>query len=212
MKLCLLLVVQGVWSMERSKVVAGGLKTSTGVESKSPLMEALQVSGGAKVAVQPITFADVQEALRTWCDGVIEIGQVFQEGGDYRAVAIEMIESTYAFNLDLGKGNQVLFKPTKAHEHPLRSQFDEAVSYFAGAGKYSEDKGFAIVPWSKIRFDVHGVFITGDTAIAMGQYMFTDANTGAEVKVEYTFAYVRGPDGKLKIVLHHSSVPYNPGH
>jgi len=28
----------------------------------------------------------------------------------------------------------------------------------------------------------------------------------------YTFAYVRGPDGKLKIVLHHSSVPYNPGH
>mmetsp|Transcript_13916 Transcript_13916/g.18572 ORF Transcript_13916/g.18572 Transcript_13916/m.18572 type:complete len:201 (+) Transcript_13916:66-668(+) len=180
--------------------------------STSSVQNSLSLPRGGATAAQSkaITFADVQEALRIWCDGVIEIGQVYSEGGDYRSVAIEMIESTYAFNLDLGKGNQVLFKPTKAYEHPLRSNFDEAVSYFAGAGKYSEDKGFAIQPWSKIRFDIHGVFITSDCATAMGHYMFTDANTGSEVRVEYTFQYVRGPDGKLKIVLHHSSVPYNP--
>jgi hypothetical protein len=38
-------------------------------------------------------------------------------------------------------------------------------------------------------------------------YFFTPKE-GKEVKVEYTFGYIKGKDGKLKINLHHSSLPY----
>jgi len=45
----------------------------------------------------------------------------------------------------------------------------------------------------------------------MGYYVFTDATTKAKVTVEYTFGYKRCSDGKPRIFLHHSSVPYNGG-
>ena len=38
--------------------------------------------------------------------------------------------------------------------------------------------------------------------------MFTDATTSQEVTVEYTFGYKKNADGKMRIFLHHSSVPY----
>ena len=44
--------------------------------------------------------------------------------------------------------------------------------------------------------------------MAMGKYFFTPQK-GEGVKVEYTFGYVKNDDGKLKIVLHHSSLPYS---
>ena len=37
---------------------------------------------------------------------------------------------------------------------------------------------------------------------------FTCAATGDKTKVEYTFGYKKNVDGKLRIFLHHSSVPY----
>ena len=42
----------------------------------------------------------------------------------------------------------------------------------------------------------------------MGDYVFVDATSGDEVRVEYTFGYKRNDDGKVRICLHHSSVPY----
>jgi hypothetical protein len=44
--------------------------------------------------------------------------------------------------------------------------------------------------------------------MAMGNYFFTDPQ-GELVKVEYSFGYVLDDHGKVKIVLHHSSVPYS---
>ena len=44
--------------------------------------------------------------------------------------------------------------------------------------------------------------------IAMGNYYFTCATTGNKSKVEYTFGYARCDDGKVRIFLHHSSLPY----
>ena len=44
----------------------------------------------------------------------------------------------------------------------------------------------------------------------MGYYIFTDATTQDKVRVEYTFGYKRCADGKPRIYLHHSSVPYGP--
>ena len=84
-------------------------------------------------------------------------------------------------------------------------------SYFV-EGIVPEDHGFAIQPWNKVRFENAGIFIDDDSALAMGNYFFTDANTGLEAKVEFTFGYIKGKNGNLLINLHHSSFPYNPGH
>merc|ERR1719460_1730308 len=89
------------------------------------------------------------------------------------------------------------------------------MSYFVGASddnaNYAEDGGFAInggKGWKKVVFKNHNVALNGPTAVAMGTYWFTDASDGSEAKVEYTFGYKRCEDGKLRIFLHHSSVPY----
>ena len=50
--------------------------------------------------------------------------------------------------------------------------------------------------------------ITGNVATAMGNYYFTCSETGDVTKVEYTFGYKKNNDGKVRIYLHHSSVPY----
>merc|ERR1712061_748339 len=65
--------------------------------------------------------------------------------------------------------------------------------------------------WSDVVFKNHQIKVTGDAAIAMGNYFFTDADSGKKVKVEYTFGYGRNEDGKVRIFLHHSSVPYSHG-
>ena len=88
---------------------------------------------------------------------------------------------------------------------------EEALSYFVGGGN-PEDHGFAIQPWSKVRFENNEVIFNpgGKTAEAMGNYYFTDAKTDKEVKVEFTFGYEKLKHGEVKIFLHHSSLPYNP--
>ena len=114
---------------------------------------------------------------------------------------------------------EVLFKPTKATAHPFRPTAGEAMSYFVGAEAMKnkdtkgEDAGFAINGgrgWSDVVFDNHQIDLNGKTAIAMGNYYFTDATDGSKAKVEYTFGYKRNDDGKARIFLHHSSVPYKP--
>ena len=40
----------------------------------------------------------------------------------------------------------------------------------------------------------------------MGNYFFTDQR-GVETKVEYTFGYIQDEEGRLRIQLHHSSIP-----
>jgi hypothetical protein len=42
-----------------------------------------------------------------------------------------------------------------------------------------------------------------------GQLLVHPGGDSDETKVEYTFDYIRGNDGGLKIVVHQSSVPYN---
>jgi len=151
-----------------------------------------------------ITEQDVLQAQDSWAKGIVEIGKVYQDGGDYKATASKMIDQLYGY----GEG-KVLFKPTKAAVEQFRGTKAEALSYFVG-GDIPEDHGFAIQPWSKVRFVNEGIDIDRDSAEAMGNYYFTDAKTGNEVKVEYTFIYRRAKDGHLVIDLHHSSLPYVP--
>jgi hypothetical protein len=103
----------------------------------------------------------------------------------------------------------VLFKPTKCEKEQFRPTKSEALSYFISGDDRGcdEDKGFAIQPWTKVRFENTGFILEIDRAISMGNYFFTDLD-GNEAKVEYTFGY-KSINGNLKIdLLHHSSLPY----
>ena len=80
-------------------------------------------------------------------------------------------------------------------------------SYFIG-GHILEDKGFALKPWKKINFAERKIIILKELALSMGNYFFQSIDGGDEVKVEFTFGYVKDKDNNLLINLHHSSIPY----
>ncbi len=149
-----------------------------------------------------ITEQDVLDAQRVWGEGIVHIGAAFQNGEDYDAVASNMIRSLYAYDQ-----LEVLFKPTLAADEQFRSEFDGALSYFVG-GDIDEDTGFAIRPWSNVRFGEQQIITLGDSALAMGNYYFTPVGETEETKVEFSFGYVRDSEGLMRIVLHHSSLPY----
>ncbi|MCG8550163.1 MAG: hypothetical protein MI799_07165 [Desulfobacterales bacterium] len=151
-----------------------------------------------------ITAEEVSQAQQAWGEGIVVIGKIFTDGGDYVKAAENHIDTLYDF-----QSGPVLFKPTKAAESQFRMTRESAVSYFvSGNDNFKEDHGFAIHPWTKVRFENAGTFITGNYAVAMGNYFFTETD-GTEVKVEYTFGYVKDAEGQLNINLHHSSVPFS---
>lgn len=165
----------------------------------------VMASGGSAIA-QTITEAEVHEAQRVWGDGIVAIGQAYSDDGDYQALAAEHVDTLYGYD-----EGTVLFKPTRAAAEQFRLTEDEALSYFVG-GVVDEDHGFALQPWTAVRFENAGIIIDTDSAVAMGNYFFTDAGTGEEAKVEFTFGYVRGANGDLLIDVHHSAFPYDPAH
>lgn len=170
----------------------------------SDLLQALDLNAGAAGGIGSITETEVRNALSEWGAGIVEIGTVFHRGGDYKSKAAEMIRRLYAFDL-----YPVLFKPTKASEHPFRPTFEGAFSYFVGGNPaFPEDHGFAIKPWTNVRIQPGSFSLNKDTATVMGEYWFTDLS-GTETKVEFTFGYKKDTQGKLRVILHHSSLPYS---
>jgi hypothetical protein len=157
-------------------------------------------------AAGPITKEEVASAQQKWGECLVKIGQTSTNKGDVKAAAATCIDTLYAYD-----NGGVLFKPTKAAEVQFRPTKKDALSYFV-TGDIKEDHGFALQPWSKVRFENASTITDSDSAISMGNYYFTDAKTGKEVKVEYTFGYTKDDKGNLRINLHHSSLPYTPAH
>jgi hypothetical protein len=157
----------------------------------------------AAAAAQPITAEEVAAAQQAWGEGIVAIGAVHHDGGDTAEAATAHIERFYAYGQ-----RPVLFKPTLASADQFRGDFDEALSYFVG-GSIAEDGGFALAPYTHVRWENEGTVLDADSAMAMGNYFFTTLS-GDEVKVEYSFGYERSQDGGLIIVLHHSSLPFSP--
>ncbi len=83
-------------------------------------------------------------------------------------------------------------------------------SYFV-TGCVPEDRRFALRGLKRIRFDdtIIKIHCAKDYAFSMGHYYGTERN-GSEIKIEFSFVYIMGSDGNLKIKLHHSSLPYSP--
>ena len=150
-----------------------------------------------------ITKEEIHLAQKKWGDAIIKIGKLKNSKTQYEQITDKLLNELYGF--DYG---EVLFKPTKASEKQFRLDLNAAWSYFIGGNQdFSEDLGFALNPWTNVRFENAGYNISEKFALAMGNYFFTDLD-GNETKVEYTFGYFKDKDGSLKINLHHSSLPY----
>jgi len=158
-----------------------------------------------------ITEAEVNAAQQAWCDGLVEIGKVFTESGDYKAAGARVIDDLYDY-----KDGQVFFKPTLASgKNTFRPTREGALAYFVGGNSgFPEDEGFALKQWVKVRYDnnadENGIQIHGDIAITMGNVYLTNA-AGTEVMVDKTFVFRRCADGKLRLCVHKSSLPFDPG-
>jgi hypothetical protein len=158
-----------------------------------------------------ITYDEVNAAQQAWCDALVKIGKLKEEGGDYRAFAEQVLSDAY--NYDNGK---VFFKPTLAYgDQTFRNDKKGALSYFiAGDPTYPNDKGFALAPWVKARYDNageknEGIQIYGSVAITMGNVWVTGKD-GKDVMVDKTWVFKKGKDGKLKIIVHKSALPFTP--
>lgn len=164
--------------------------------------ETVLLSGPVKV----ISEQEVLDAQNIWGEGIVQIGTVYSANGDYKAAAKKHIDELYGYNL-----GSVLFKPTMASKKQFRTNKEGALSYFVGHNSnYPEDHGFAIKPWSAVRWESTGIISEGNMAVAMGNYYFTPDGGSDEVKVEYTFAYTKDDSGKLRIIMHGSHLPYSP--
>jgi hypothetical protein len=165
----------------------------------------LALYAGSALASGAITPSEVSTAQQKWGGCIVKIGKAADQAAA-KAAAAACINDLYAYD-----NGGVLFKPTKAAANQFRLKKDEALSYFV-KGIVPQDHGFALQPWSKVRFENAKTLTDSDSGLAMGNYYFTDAKTGKEVKVEYTFGYIKDKKGKVRINLHHSSLPYQPAH
>ena len=140
----------------------------------------------------------IEHFLNSWKDGVMEIGRIHLEGGDYEKSAELFVSTHYAFDSE-----EVLFKPTFTKEVIFRNSKDLALSYFIG-GEVDEDKGFALKPWEEIRLEELNIIEQDNLMVAMGTLNFKPLNLKENTLIAFTFLLIE-TDGSLKIKVHHSS-------
>lgn len=153
-------------------------------------------------AVNPITSAEITALHTAWGEGLVAISTAYAEGEDYATIAQGVLDTLYGY-----VDGTVLFKPTVAQEVPFRFTEAAAASYFIG-GSINEDTGFALNPWTAVRFGTDGRYIiNGETALWMGSVFLTN-DVGEEIRVEKSLGLYRDANGDVRIQLHHSSVPF----
>merc|ERR1712066_99149 len=191
------------------RLALGGAVAGAAASLTGPAWAETLTSSGVTV-----TKDEVLKVQDAWKAAILSISKEYlanPKGEKYKDVAKQAAGELYGYGM-----GEVLFKPTKAKETPFRVSAEGALSYFIGydaikpAG-FTEDKGFAInggKGWTAVKFENSQISCYGDLALAQGEYFFTDFD-GKTAKVEYSFGYKKTPEGKLKIVLHHSSIPYS---
>ena len=144
---------------------------------------------------------DIINIQKEWASGIVKMGKLSNDRDSLESFTSDFLDKIYDFD------NQVLFKPTKAANEQFRNSKGSAYSYFIAGDdrECQEDNGFALSNWTEILFDNSNIIINEDIAIAMGNYTFK--NEASKIKVEYSFVY-KNYGNKIKIILHHSSLPY----
>ena len=162
---------------------------------------------GQKVEVKmPIKETDLTDVIAQWGKELIAVSTIYEEKGIEQAtsVASEMLDRIYGFEF-----GPILFKPTlSGGEQTFRTTKQGALSYFVGHDPdYPADTGFGIKFWREVKSETSAIMIEDTVAMWMGRVMFTDKESNM-VKVDKSFCFRRSQSGELKIVLHHSSLPY----
>lgn len=169
----------------------------------------LAAAGAAQAQVvvnQAISTAEVQAAQQAWCQALVDIGATHARSGQAaaKALAEKVIDSAYGYQM-----GAVLFKPTlTTAPQTFRTTRAGALAYFVGGdAEYPKDKGFALQGWSRCEPVNQAIFIAGDSATSMGKVNFTGKD-GKVTTVDKTWQYVKDDAGRLRIVVHHSSLEY----
>lgn len=149
---------------------------------------------------------EVLTAQRTWCDALLAISKAYRTGGApaARKTAISALDTAYGYAY-----GAVAFKPTlTSGQQTFRPTKEGALAYFVGGNpSYPNDTGFAIKPWTKCAIRNQVIQLHGQFAITMGNVDLTDAS-GKVTTVDKTWGFFREPDGEIRIILHHSSLPF----
>lgn len=155
-----------------------------------------------------ITEAEVKQAQEGWGKALVQISKDYSSGGIAKArqTANTVLDTAYGYS-----NGVVLFKPTLSYgEQTFRTTKDGALAYFVGGDKnFPSDSGFALKGWEKYEIKNAGIYINGDLAITQGHVILTDKD-GKVTTVDKTWGFKKDEQGKLRIVLHHSSLPYTP--
>lgn len=154
-----------------------------------------------------ITEAEVIAAHKAWGEGLCLIAKTYEDKGyeEAKKVAQEVLDAAYGY----AKGIPVLFKPTLASgKQTFRLTNEGALAYFVGGfAEYPNDSGFAIKGWRKVESFPAGILLLGNTAISTGNVHCTDKDDKTTI-VDKTWGYKKDDEGKVRIILHHSSLPY----
>lgn len=154
-----------------------------------------------------ITQAQVEAAQAAWGAALVQISADFAQGGVDKAkkTAETALDSAYGYQL-----GPVLFKPTLTEApQTFRTTREGALAYFVGHNEaFPQDGGFALKGWTDVTIDNAAIFISGDTALTMGNVRLTNKD-GTVTTVDKTWGFQKDDAGNLRIVLHHSSLPYS---
>ncbi|MEM6858449.1 MAG: phosphoribosyl-AMP cyclohydrolase [Pseudomonadota bacterium] len=171
--------------------------------------EALSGPGShSRIETGRITKVELAAAREAWGDGLVAISKAYDADGieAARAIANDVLDAAYGYNM-----GDVLFKPTLASgEKTFRPTKEGALAYFVGHDEnYPLDSGFGLKGWREVTSETSATFIAGDVAMWMGWVICTDKNGGV-TKVDKSWGYQKDAEGTLRIVQHHSSLPYQP--
>ena len=167
---------------------------------------AASVAGAADQRVNTITEAEVRAAETAWGEALVAISRDYESGGieKARATASAVLDQAYGYNL-----GPVLFKPTlTVTPQTFRMTKEGALAYFVGHDpQYPTDTGFALKHWRSVNVQGAGIQINGNIANTMGKVEMRDRD-GKLTTVDKTWVFKKGDDGVIRIILHHSSLPY----
>ena len=153
-----------------------------------------------------IKETDLTNAIAQWSNGLISISATYEEKGLEQATSIasEMLDRLYGFEF-----GPILFKPTlSGGEQTFRTTKQGTLSYFVGHDPcYPSDLGFGIKFWREVKSETSAMIIEENVAMWMGWVTFTNKHDDM-IKVDKSFGFRKSQSGDLKIVLHHSSLPY----
>lgn len=169
-------------------------------------LAALPAAAKLPVVNTTIQEAEVLAAQQAWGDALVAIGRAHETEGPAaaRALANRVIDTAYGYQF-----GPVLFKPTLAMApQTFRITREGALAYFVGGdAAYPKDTGFALKGWRRVEVRNVAMVIAGDTATTMGNVVLTDA-AGRQTTVDKTWKFLKDDSGKLRIMVHHSSLPY----